>query len=174
MNINEPSVFSPVRLVKAEQTDRNRLLTMLTDELSDNRLEYSEAFLLNGDNEIYLAHSEKTQKTGHIIVTDYPKVKDSKEIMLYCFDISEEQDTLRGALSAIIKILSDENKASFLYLKVPESKKQIAEIVETVGFIKEGLFISNQFLQGEFSFYSVFRYELKRNPKELISPVNAQ
>lgn len=157
----DPTVFSPVRLVKAEEADKTRLLTMLSDGMSKERLEHSEAELLNGANDIYLVYLDGTADfPGHIIVTDYTKRKGAKEIVLYGPALYEQPEAFQEALSAIIEILADQS-IDHIFLKVQESLDKVEKAVEQVGFHKEGLFISNQFLQGEFSFYSVYRYELK-------------
>lgn len=159
----DPTVFSPVRLVKAEETDKSRLLTMLSGELSKDRLEHSEAELLIGANDIYLVYLDETAEIpGHIIVTDYSKHKGSKEIMLYGSALYERPEAFQEALTGIIQILADQN-IDHIFLKVQESLDKVEKAVESVGFQKEGLFISNQFLKGEFSFYTVYRYELNES-----------
>lgn len=160
MDSLDPAFISRVRLVKAEEADKSRLITMLSGNLNKERREYSESELLNGANEIYLIYFDETaENPEHIIVTDYSKKVDSKEILLYGKALYESPEAFREALSGIIEILSAK-PISNIFLKVQESLDQLEKAVESVGFVKEGLFISNQFLQGEFSFYTVYRYEL--------------
>jgi len=85
----------------------------------------------------------------------------AQEIITWLKEPLDDADQYKEILRKTIKIIERNYDSYQVVLKVEETRKSLIESVEALGFTKEGLFISNRFLKGEFSFYSVYTYKLQ-------------
>ena len=155
------TMLSPITVVPAEEHDKAILITHLSQEMDETRAALTKAHILDSNNKIFLiVQNHKTAPVGYIITADYTRLSQSKEIVFYSPDSMEDIDLYIGILEQIIAVLSEDNMTNYIILKIRDSQKKLACAAETIGFMKDGIFISNQFLEGEFTYYSVYRYKL--------------
>ena len=153
--------LSPITVVRAEEHDKAILITHLSQEPDQTKAVLTKAHILNSDNETYLiVQDHKTGPLGYVITADYTRLDQSKEIVFYSPGSIETIDLYIEILQQIIGVLSEDNLTNYIILKIRDSQKNLACAAESVGFMKDGIFISNQFLVGEFTFYSVYQYKL--------------
>lgn len=158
--MNTDSSADLVQLIKAKESDILRLLSTFPAASGDGALELNRSALQNENNEVYLIHQDGAEPLGYIIAADYPRLNQAKEISLHPKEARLDLETLKSLLRLTISILSQDQETEYIILKVRDSLDSLTEAAEAMGFLKEGLFISNQFLQGEFTFYSVYQYKL--------------
>lgn len=150
-----------VTVVRAETPAKLRLLTYLSDEMDETTLALTKSEIMEPENEMFLIfQSDQTDPLAYCITTDYVRMNKSKEIIFYSPEAIEDIDLYSEILQQLISFLSESNGTDYIILKIRDSLKTLACAAERIGFMKDGIFISNQFLEGEFTFYSVYRYKL--------------
>lgn len=154
------SIARSVTVVRAEETDKARLRTQLSklDETSRNKME---AHLSDPVTEIYCVYqNDDSDPWGCVVTSEYNKMPHAMEISLLYPETIEDAVLFKEILEQIVNFLSDNHNVNYIILKIRESLKTMASAAESLGFMKDGIFISNQFLAGEFTFYSVYQYKL--------------
>lgn len=161
MTNNESSVLLPVRVVRVQENDKSLLLTHLSKELYEIKLDQAASELTAPGNEMYTVFSSnQTEPLGFIVVSDYARMNKTKEIMLHCREEVENVELCRNILQQLIGMISENKETEYIILKIRDTLKNLVQAAESIGFMKDGIFISNQFLKGEFTFYSVYQYKL--------------
>lgn len=155
------SVSLPIAVVRADEKDKFKLLSHLSEEMDQEKLDVAKNHIMGPDNEIYLVYqTDQTDPLSFIVATEYTRMANSKEIILYYPELIEDMDHYKLIMQQMISILSENNENDYIILKIRDSLEDLTTVAESIGFMKDGIFISNQFLEGEFTFYSVYFYKL--------------
>lgn len=59
-----------------------------------------------------------------------------------------------------ISELSQDPNVEYICTKAETKNQELVNDLESLGFMKDGLYISNQFKNGEFIYYTVYKYKL--------------
>lgn len=156
-----PSMLLPVNVIRADELDKAKLLAHLSVELDEYKLLNARNQILGSENEVYLVYQmDRSDPITFAVTTDYTKITHSKEIIIYYPERIEDLEHFKTVLQRIVSILSEDQDNNYIILKIRDSLENLTVVAESIGFMKDGIFISNQFLEGEFTFYSVYIYKL--------------
>lgn len=97
---------------------------------------------------------------GFVLLKDYDRLQRSREIIAWVPEDEPAGVSLSEVLQAILGTARMDSAIEWLVLKIEEDRPDLISLVQALGFTREGVFISNQFLKGEFRFYSVFAIHL--------------
>ena len=151
-----------IKLVPILKENRANLIEELTPIVNSNSLENLQSHLLTLEDDFFLIQDPFTANIqGCVLIKKYDRLDQAQEIVTWLKEPLDEADHYKELLKKIIKIIETNYDSQQVVLKIEETRKSLIESVEALGFTKEGLFISNRFLKGEFSFYSVYTYKVQ-------------
>lgn len=151
----------PISVIPATDNDKLRLLTQLSAELDETKLALTRVHLDEPGTAIFLVvQAETDTPLGFILTADYPRMSQSKEIILYAPRSYDDVALYQAVLEEVINLLGEDPGTHYIILKIRDSLTALTNAALALGFMKDGLFISNQFLEGEFTYYSVYQYKL--------------
>ena len=151
-----------INLVPVLKESRANLIEELTPIVNSNSLENIQSHLLTLEDDFFLIQDPFTADIqGCVLIKKYDRMDQAQEIITWLKEPLDDADQYKEILRKTIKIIERNYDSYQVVLKVEETRKSLIESIEALGFTKEGLFISNRFLKGEFSFYSVYTYKLQ-------------
>lgn len=150
-----------IKLVPVLKENRANLIEELSPVVNSNCLENIQSHLLTQEDDFFLIKEPFTANIqGCVLIKKYDRMDQAQEIVTWLKESLDDADQYKEILKKTIQIIETNYDSYQAVLKIEESRKSLIESVEALGFTKEGLFISNRFLKGEFSFYSVYTYKL--------------
>ena len=151
-----------IKLVPVLKENRANLIEELTPIVNSDCLEHLQSHLLTLEDDFFLIQDPFTANIqGCVLIKKYDRMDQAQEIVTWLKEPLDDADQYKEILRKTIKIIESNYESNQAVLKIEETRKSLIESVEALGFTKEGLFISNRFLKGEFSFYSVYTYKLQ-------------
>ncbi|GEM_PF-3018450 len=153
-------VVGELNLIKATRDKILELVSMASETVSET-LCNDKKMLLDEMTSIYIIDDRAENKeTGIVCISDYPRLENSKELRLHFKNKKPEDFYIKDILSRIVGLLSDDINVDNIFIKIEKNDTKMEKIVESLGFLKDGLFISNQNGDREFSYFTVFKYKL--------------
>lgn len=138
---------------------KEELITELVKNKNDENTEMMKDISFKDSVKVYKVTSgDEDDAIGVIRVRDYPSKKNSTELVLNMFK-DMNVDALKELINLIVTKIVVDPKVEFIIMRVEENKKNIISAIESIGFIRDGLFISNQ-IKSEFLYYYVYTYKL--------------
>lgn len=159
LKARETSYVGPVLVQLAEDGEKVNLAKK-AEQVSPPFLKRAQEELREDEVRIYQIITETCDScVGYLAVVPYTQEENSLEIVPRFFEETIACSTFQEVLSQTINLVSEDTKLAYIILKIEESDEDMAKAAEALGFMKEGLFISNQ-QQGEFLFFSLYKYKL--------------
>ncbi|MFB0917733.1 MAG: hypothetical protein QMB63_01515 [Clostridiaceae bacterium] len=153
-------VVGELILKRASKDKIMELVSMAAGTVSET-LCNNKKMLLDEKTSIYVIDDREEEKeTGFVCISDYPRLENSKELRLHFKNKKPEDFHIKDILSRIVGLLSEDKTVDNIFIKIEKNDSRMEKIVESLGFLKDGLFISNQNGDREFSYFSVFKYKL--------------
>ena len=147
-----------VRLI---ETEADVIRFQLSRQLSKELLQDAEASLKVPSQRSFLIEDiARGIPEGFVLLKAYDRLHRSQEIFTWIPGDERRGDALFEVLQEILLAARLDPAIEWLVLKIEEDQPDLIAAAQALGFTKEGVFISNQFLKGEFRFYSVFAIRL--------------
>lgn len=162
MHKDTETTASLVQLQTASM-DELQKLSDITQEISSELSAIVSRGLSDEPLQTYaILNSDGTKTIGFAQIIPYTKDKHCKEIVIKLDEADETTaDKYADALSQIISANDLDSQVNYYIFKVEENNELLQQAAERTGFLQEGLFISNQNSHdGEFVFYSIYKYKL--------------
>lgn len=151
-----------IRLDPVLEMDRENLLNEMSAIMDPDRLESLQEELLTLEDDIYVVKDPLTSETlGCVCYKEYDRIEHAREIIPWLREPLCEAVHYGEVLRESISILQRARPVNQVVLKIEETRTGLIKSAEALGFTKEGIFISNRFLKGEFSFYFVYSYRIR-------------
>ncbi len=151
-----------IRLDPVIEMDRKNLIHEMSAIMDPDRLENLQKELLTLEDDIFVVKDPLTSETlGCVCYKDYDRLENAREIIPWLREPLCEAVHYGEVLRESINIAQRAHRASQVVLKIEETRTSLIKSAEALGFTKEGIFISNRFLKGEFSFYFVYSYRIR-------------
>lgn len=152
------------RLICLDHVEQQKKMTIIDDlvkEIDSAEPNSMKAELMDPKGDLFLVRQNTSAlPEGYVIARNYDRLEHSREIVPRLCRYMQEALIYKEILREVINVVSQDKQTESIVLRIEESLEPLVRCAESIGFMKEGIYISNQFLQGEFSFYSVYRYKL--------------
>ena len=154
--------LNSILIVDGDNSNKSSLELLIDSELSDKKItDIKDLITVGKDVKYYLLQSIDNQYfSGYVIISPYNKVENSKEIYIKLVESLRNENVIKEVIRYFINLIAEDVTVENICIKVENSNKLLTSVLEEIGFMKEGLFISNQFKQGEFTYHTVYKYKL--------------
>lgn len=149
-----------VRLVAAGEEQRTSLINEMAQGMGPMELERIRQSMDTNARTYLIEDSDTATAEGCVLLQDYDRLERAVEMVPWLDRLYGGTDQYREVFRETVNTVSLDDAVDFIVLKVEDNKPEQIQAAESLGFLKEGIYISNQYLKGEFSFYSVYMYKL--------------
>lgn len=144
-----------------ENLERSYLEERCKKYFNDKQLKIILQELQGNLREFFVIESTKTGKIiGYTLSKKYEKRDNCVEICIMFLNDEIKERMSEEILSFQINHLMMDKSVHYICLKVLNKDKELSSTAEKIGFLKDGIFISNQFIQDEFSYCTIYKYKL--------------
>lgn len=161
MEDNKNITLSSVDILDGNELNIDSLELLFDGNLSDKKISSIKDKLVKQENHFYLvALKEQRDKfLGYVIKSPYDRIANCQEISV---NIKEQGDSqlFSEVMRYFISELSQDPNVEYICTKAETKNQELVNDLESLGFMKDGLYISNQFKNGEFIYYTVYKYKL--------------
>lgn len=150
-----------IQLVPADEKMKDNLIQELSLRQGSDQITRIEQTLQEADAQIFLVYDPRfTTVLGYAAVRTYERIDRAKEIILWLEETACGAEYFLETLRDLIRWIGRDGKTEQVVLRIEDNKSVLIQSAMSIGFVVEGIYISNQFLKGEFSFYSVYTCHL--------------
>ena len=159
---NNSTAMDIVMLVNGDGNNCYSLELLNNNDIIERKIEsFKELNLERKNTDVYILKSKaEGEILGYITVSPYEKIDNTKEISLRLSEPFHESGLIEEVIKSFINGISEDKNVENICIKAENNDSKLIEILQNIGFLKEGLFISNQLKKGEFSYHTIFRYKL--------------
>ncbi|PKK40385.1 hypothetical protein ABB02_00370 [Clostridiaceae bacterium JG1575] len=148
-------------LVLASEKEKQQLMSQWERSEGITPLPQTESELLQVGHDVFLIQERSSNAPkGYAVVVDYPEVSRAKEIILRPHEPFASMDSFRSIVAQLIGILSENRSIDRIMLKIDDESSDQAQVLESLGFMKEALVMNNFNPSGVFAFFTIYQYKL--------------
>lgn len=146
-----------VNLEKIEEAGKENLVSSMRLNYRREMTDRISGYFFAPENLCY-ALTAGGNTVGIGLIKQDSKRETGRQIILDFFTEPDET-ALSDAINKLIGIISQDKTVEYISVKADENDLKLQEILVSMGFLKDGLFISNH-QSGEFIYYTVYSYKL--------------